>query len=238
MSDAFVAPPGLEVTALFLWALSGAIVARRADFDATGVFVIALVSSTGGGLLRDAVFLNRQPVILERTDYLLIIALATAVVLLFGGPLERARIGWLEQVVAIIDAIGTPMFAFLGTAMALSVAVPAVGALLVGTVNGVGGGILRDLLVGDVPQAFRPGQFYVILVVLALAIYEVLVLVLGWDQWAAGWTVIVLFLVARLLTIRFNWRSPAARQLPSLASLSRRSVSRTTQSQRHPDDRP
>lgn len=216
MSEAFIPPPGLEITALFLWALSGAIVARRADFDATGVFAIALVSATGGGLLRDGVFLNRQPVLLARTDYLVVIAIASVVVLLFGSWLEH--VSWWERLVAVIDAIGTPMFAFLGTAMALSLAVPPAGALLVGTVNGVGGGLLRDVFVGDVPQAFRPGQFYVILVVLALIIYEVLVLVLDWDQIAAGWTVIFLFLVARLLTIRFNWRSPAARHWPPLPS--------------------
>ena len=89
--DNFTPPLYFEYFALLLWGISGAIVGWRKGYDVVGVFVIAFVSSFGGGLLRDGLFLQRLPVVLIDPTYLFILPVAVAGVTVFGRPLNRAR---------------------------------------------------------------------------------------------------------------------------------------------------
>jgi len=83
----FRVPAAFEYVATFAWAMSGAVVGIRKRFDLTGVFVIALLSATGGGLLRDALFLQRTPAFLVSPISLPLIAGTTVLMALFSGPL-------------------------------------------------------------------------------------------------------------------------------------------------------
>ena len=90
MLDAsFQIPPTIDYIATFTWAASGALVGIRKHFDVIGVFVIALVSSLGGGLVRDALFLQRTPVLLTDPVYLPLIAATVALFSLFTGLVSR-----------------------------------------------------------------------------------------------------------------------------------------------------
>src|SRR3569832_1429024 len=73
-----------DYVATFTWAVSGCIVAIRRRFDIIGVFVVALLAALGGGLLRDAVFLNRTPMFLVNPAYLSLIVAATVVTAVFA----------------------------------------------------------------------------------------------------------------------------------------------------------
>ena len=75
--------PAFDYTATFLWATSGALLAMRRGYDIVGVVLIAMVSALGGGLIRDSVFLDRQPVLVRQPTYLLLVAIAVVVVLVF-----------------------------------------------------------------------------------------------------------------------------------------------------------
>jgi uncharacterized membrane protein YeiH len=79
--------------------------------------------------------------------------------------------------------------------------------VLIGMVNGFGGGILRDLLVGDTPVALKPGTFYVSAAFLVCVLFVVLVAVLGVNNSAAAWSVILLFVLIRVLSLRYDWRT-------------------------------
>src|SRR4029453_2486473 len=104
MSDAsFQIPPTNEYVATFTWAASGALVGIRKHFVVIGVFVIALVSSLGGGLVRDAAFLQRTPVLLTDPVYLPLIGLTVALVSLFTG--FDSRILKVDTVQKLIDLI-------------------------------------------------------------------------------------------------------------------------------------
>ena len=90
MQDAsFQIPPALGYIATFTWASSGALVGIRKHFDVIGVFVIALVSSLGGGLVRDALFLQRTPARLTDPVYRPLIALTAALFSLFTQVVSR-----------------------------------------------------------------------------------------------------------------------------------------------------
>lgn len=204
---AFEFPLVMEVLATIAWAFSGAIVARARGFDFMGVFVIATVASTGGGLLRDGLFLQRTPVMVTNPLYLVVPFAAMIVISLFGGWFERKI--WWDKLVNIIDAFGTPAFALLGLQLSLLSGIPLVGALFVGLVNGVAGGVLRDIMVGDVPQIFRPGQYFGTVVIAAMLLYYALLEYARVDSDTAAWLAVITAAGMRLLVIRFNWRSQA-----------------------------
>ncbi len=240
----FQFPALLELLAAVGWAVTGAIVARSRGFDFMGVFVLALVSTVGGGLIRDGIFLQQTPVMLSETQYIVIPLGAMVVISLFGSYWER--LAWWDQLVNIIDAVGTPAFAMIGFQMSLLAGIPLLGALLVGLVNGVAGGVLRDVLVGDVPQFFRPGQLYGVILIGALLLYWGLLASVRVDSNTAAWVAIAFATVARWLVIRYNWRTFAVNEWqlqPSLQSLSivggsrrvwrkRSSADKTTQQKR------
>ena len=201
----FTVPTAFEYFAILLWSVSGAIVGWRKGYDVVGVFVIAFVSSFGGGLLRDGLFLQRLPVVLTDSNYYWIMVAAVVGVTIIGRRISRDRM--LPKIVSIIDALGVPMFVVIGVELGVARALGAPAVVLIGTVSGVGGGLLRDLMAGDTPELLRPGQYNTLLVVIAAIIYMVVAYQAGVNQFVTAWVVIAGFFAARLIIIRFNWRT-------------------------------
>ena len=203
--EAFQVPTSIEYLAVLLWAVSGAIVGWRKGYDIVGVFVISFVSAFGGGLLRDGLFLQRLPVVLTDPVYYWLLVVAVVGVMLVGRRLQRDRT--LPKVVSVIDALAVPMFVVIGAELARGRVRDLPAIVLVATVSGVGGGLLRDMLAGDTPELLRPGQFNTLLAVLAAALYLLLAYTLGYNSLWSAWIVIGLYFVTRLLIIHFNWRT-------------------------------
>jgi uncharacterized membrane protein YeiH len=201
MNDAdFQVPIAFDYVATFTWAVSGAIVAIRRRYDITGVFVVSLLAAIGGGLLRDAVFLDRTPVFLADPAYLSLITAATIVTAVFARYL-RNLIGpdTVQKIVDYIDALGTPAFAVFGMQL--------IAIVFVGVANGVAGGLLRDVVVRDVPALLRPGQFGSLTLLAACGIYLLMTLQADVPPDRAAWITVGLFFVVRVFTIRFNWQT-------------------------------
>lgn len=209
MSDAgFQVPILFDYAATFTWAVSGAIVAIRRRFDIVGVFVVALLSAIGGGLLRDGVFLDRVPVFLTDPAYLLLVTAATTITAAFTGRLTHIiKAETVQKGVDIIDALGTPAFAVYGMQLASEAGLPLVAILFVGVTNGVAGGMLRDVVVNEVPALMRPGQFVSLTLLAVCALYLLLTLQYHVQPNQAAWIVVAVYFVLRLATIRFNWQS-------------------------------
>lgn len=201
----FTVPTYFEYFAILLWATSGAIVGWRKGYDIVGVFVVAFVSSFGGGILRDGLFLQRLPVVLTDSNYYWIMLAAVGGVMAVGRRMHRDR--KLPRVVSVIDALGVPMFVIIGIELALARGLEWPAVILLGTVSGVGGGLLRDMLVGDTPELLRPGQYNTLLVVIAAILYLLLAYSAGLDRFYTAWFIIGAFFIARLFIIHFNWRS-------------------------------
>lgn len=211
MADtAFQVPLLLDYVATFTWAVSGAIVAIRKRLDITGVFIVALLAALGGGLLRDVAFLNRTPIALVNPMYLTIVFGASVVTSVFARYL-RNLIGpvTVGKIVDYIDALGTPVFAVFGMQLAGNAGLPPVAVLFVGVANGVAGGVLRDVVMRDIPTLMRPGQYQSITLFLACGLYLLMTLQLDLSTSLAAWTTVGTFFVARVLTIRFNWQTRA-----------------------------
>jgi uncharacterized membrane protein YeiH len=151
--DILVTPPlWIELTTIVAGALAGAVFAATKGLDAVGLVAMAVVGGLGGGLIRD-ILLGTVPLALTNPVYLYTVAGAAVFGMFFGSAVERLRL-----VLASISTISLGLFTVVGASRALLLDLPAGSAVLVGLVTGIGGGILLDVLVGDVPpKAFRRG---------------------------------------------------------------------------------
>jgi uncharacterized membrane protein YeiH len=209
----FQVPIALDYFATFLWALSGAAVGMHKRYDFAGVLVVALLSATGGGLIRDGIFLQQMPPVLGDVWYIPIIMLATVILGLFRKWITRMPI--IDQLISVIDAVGIPAFAIVGMQLSMRAGIPLPGVVLIGVVNGFGGGILRDLIVGDTPAVLKPGHFAVTALFFVCLFFVGLIRWFGLNKELAAWGAIVLFFAVRMLSLRFDWQTrPILPDLP------------------------
>ena len=201
----FQIPQLFDYFATFLWAVSGAIVGLHKRYDFAGVLVVSLVAATGGSLLRDGLLLQRTPPVLSDGYYIPLIIAAVAVVSLFRRQITRMR--FIDRLINIIDAVGVPAFAVIGMQLSLRAGIPLPGVVLIGVVNGFGGGLLRDILVGNPPYALIPGTLNVSVAIFVCILFVALVAGVGISREFAGWIVIGLFFTIRILSIRYGWRT-------------------------------
>jgi uncharacterized membrane protein YeiH len=211
--------------ATFLWASSGAVLAARRGYDLTGIFAIALVSSCGGGLLRDALFLQAGPPMLVRTPAYVILTLLASLLTWWVGESLQGRLPTpVVRLTELADALGLGAFAVVGMRLALGVSISVAGAMLVGVVNAVGGGVLRSLLLHRTPRIFRPGELTALAALAGTVLYAALALALHVDENVAGLCAIALVAVTNWTSRRFRlqtraaWSTEARRQRRSRAS--------------------
>ena len=140
----------LDLLGVFVFALSGGLLAVQRSFDVFGVAVLALVAGLGGGLARD-VLLGDVPPAALRDDRYLAVAVAAGLVVFAGARLVE-RLG---PAVRLFDAAGLGLFVVTGTSKALAAGLGALPAVVIGCLAGIGGGVARDLLAGVVPVVLR-----------------------------------------------------------------------------------
>src|SRR4051812_24864295 len=109
LSGEFAIPPGVDLVAIILFAITGAFSAAKRNYDWIGVMAIAFVTGCGGGILRD-ILLNKRPIILEDETILIAVIAAVAVSATFAQELAKVR--WLFTVA---EALALPMYAVFGT---------------------------------------------------------------------------------------------------------------------------
>jgi uncharacterized membrane protein YeiH len=207
---AFRVPIAFDYVATFAWAASGAMVGIRKRYDITGVFVIALLSAAGGGMLRDGFVLQRIPVVLLNPVYLPLIAGATLLMTVISRRLTHViPVDTFGKLVNLIDALGTPAFSVYGMQLAQNRGMPAFGVIFVGVLNGMAGGLLRDIVVRDVPTLLRPGQFTSLTLVLACTFFLVATQQYHVSPMRAAWITVGGFFLLRVLAVYFNWQTSA-----------------------------
>jgi uncharacterized membrane protein YeiH len=144
----------LDLVGIFVFAISGALVAVRKQLDVFGVLVLAGTTGLGGGFLRDVLIDATPPAALADWRYLMVPAAAGLVTFWY-----HPAVGRLERQVGVLDAFGLALFCVTGALKALEYGLGPLPAALMGMLTAVGGGMLRDLLAGRVPAVFR-GELY------------------------------------------------------------------------------
>lgn len=191
----------LDLTGIFVFAISGALVAVRKELDVVGVLVLAGTTAVGGGFLRDVLIGATPPAALSDWRY----SVTSVVAGLLAFWLHPA-LGRMERTVNTFDAFGLGLFCVAGAVKALDYGLGPLPAALMGMVTAIGGGMTRDLLAGRVPVVFR-GELYAIP---ALAGATVVVVGLGAGLPAVLVTVTgaVVCMTWRLLAMYRHWTGP------------------------------
>jgi uncharacterized membrane protein YeiH len=149
------APYVISILGVLFSAFSGALAAGRKRFDWLGVVVISMVTALGGGTCRD-VLLGRFPVFWNRDPNFIWASLAaSAFALIYVHSFQPPR-----TLLSIADALGLAFFTISGEQISIQMGAPAVVVVLMGAVTGSAGGVLRDVLTGEVPLLFQQGELY------------------------------------------------------------------------------
>jgi uncharacterized membrane protein YeiH len=143
----------LNLAGTFVFGLSGGLAGVQKRLDVFGVVVLAVVVGLAGGITRD-LLIGIPPQTFRDWRYLAVAGGAGLVTFLAHPALER-----LERPILVLDAAGLSLFCVTGASTALDHRVGAVEAIVLGTITGVGGGVLRDILVREIPVVLRTGLY-------------------------------------------------------------------------------
>ena len=193
-----------ELVGIFVFAISGALVAVRKQLDVFGVLVLAGTTGLGGGFLRDVLIDATPPTALADWRYLLVPVVAGLVTFVFHPALGR-----MERVMGVFDAAGLALFCVTGALKALDYGLGPVPAALMGMVTGIGGGMARDLLAGRVPVIFS-SELYAT-PALAGAGGAVFAHEQSWALAAVALPGMMLCFGWRVLAMMRNWKAPLPR---------------------------
>ena len=194
----------VETAAILAFAASGLLEAARKKLDVVGICVVVGLSAFGGGTLRD-ILLDRRPFFwVEHSVWLWVLLGLSILAMAF---LRGRHFAPTERAMQWPDAIGLGLFTAGGTQIALAAGMPAIVAVLMGMVTAVFGGVLRDIVCNEIPQAFRDHRPYAVCSfaggwIVVAADYAG---VSGWAGLIAGAAVAT---TLRTLALIFDWRLP------------------------------
>ncbi|KGM35389.1 trimeric intracellular cation channel family protein [Inquilinus limosus] len=166
----------LDWVGVAVFALTGALVAARRQADPVGFIILATATGIGGGTLRD-LLLGIGPVFWIADPVDLVICVAVALAVFFGHPTFAGQ-GRRRRVIVWADAVGMALFAVTGAGRAMDAGAPAVSAIVCGAMTATFGGIIRDVIIGQVTLIVS-GEIYVTAAVLGATVYVTVRMVTG-----------------------------------------------------------
>ncbi|MBP2292610.1 trimeric intracellular cation channel family protein [Azospirillum rugosum] len=193
----------MDLTGVFIFGLTGGTVAVRRQLDIFGVIVLSIVTALAGGLLRD-LMIGAVPPASLRDDRYLIAALLSGLVAFFFHP----QINRLVKPVMVLDAAGLGLFAVAGCGKALTYGLTPVPAVLLGVLTACGGGVVRDVLVAEVPRVLRE-EIYAMAALLA-AVIVIAGAELGLPRTPVAIAAALAGFLLRVVSVWRGWSAPRA----------------------------
>lgn len=191
----------VEIVGTVAFAISGIRLAAAKDFDWFGAYAVGLATAIGGGTVRD-LMLGTTPFWMLNGWYLGVTGLSLLTVIVLKKYLVK-----LNQTIFIFDTVGLALFVLIGIQKSLEFGYPMYVAIFMGTITGALGGVLRDILINEVPLIFRKDVYGTACIAGGLVYWGIMEA--GGSpllqQVSCGMTVIIL----RLLAARFNWSIPS-----------------------------
>ena len=201
----------MEWVGTIAFAVSGSLVAISCGLDLFGVLTVGCITATGGGMLRDIILGNIPPLIFSNTHILLVALLTSLMVFIIAYVNAKRFNGLREKIDAInilFDAIGLAVFSLTGVEIAHGAGISGdvVLSITAGVLSGVGGGVIRDVLVNEKPYVLTK-HIYAVASVLGSGVYYIMSVCL--DHRILGTAVSVgLVLSIRLMAAKYHWRLP------------------------------
>ena len=191
----------IDYIGTFAFAISGIRLAAAKNFDIFGAYVVGFVTAIGGGTLRD-LLLGITPFWMEQISYTVITAIALVFVIIFRKFVVR-----LDNTFFIFDAVGLGLFAIVGIAKSIEFGFPFWVAIVMGTITGAFGGMMRDILINEEPLIFRKDIYALACVFGGLVYYgcDCMGVPLPLTQFIAA----VAVFMARVLAVKYHVSLPA-----------------------------
>ncbi|BBZ62625.1 trimeric intracellular cation channel family protein [Mycolicibacterium monacense] len=192
----------LDLTGTFVFGLNGALTALRAThLDVVGVVTLGMTTALGGGVIRDVLIGALPPATFQYWPYFALAVGGAMIAFVLNRWLER-----LKMSITVLDAIGLSVFAVIGASKALAFGLGVAPAVLLGVITAVGGGTIRDALVGQVPTVLR-SELYAIPALVAAMITVVAIRLDVYGLPAALGAAAVCFVI-RMLGVRYQLNAP------------------------------
>ncbi|MFD1911490.1 trimeric intracellular cation channel family protein [Halodurantibacterium flavum] len=198
----------LDHAAVLVFALTGALVASRAQLDIVGFIFIACLTAVGGGTVRD-VILNRDTVFWIAEPTFIGLASAAAIFVFFTAHLLESRYRALLWLDACALAVAVPA----GVGVAMGMGQPWAIILIMGVVTGCLGGLMRDVVCNEVPLVLKQGELYVTCAFAGAAAAVLLIRITG-EPRLALWACALVTLALRAGSLALGWRLPVYRARP------------------------
>ncbi|MEW1645460.1 MULTISPECIES: trimeric intracellular cation channel family protein [unclassified Streptomyces] len=195
----------LDLVGIFVFAISGALLAVRKNFDVFGIAVLAEVTALGGGVFRDLIIGAVPPAAFTDLGYFSTPLFAALLVFFLHPHVERIQSG-----VNVFDAAGLGLFCVTGTVKAYDYGLGLTSSVALGLGSAVGGGVLRDVLANETPSLLRwDRDLYAVPAIVGATMVAVCIRYDAVTPFTSGLAVVTAF-VLRLLAMRFHWRAPRA----------------------------
>lgn len=196
-------PIALEFGAVLAGAVSGALTACNMRMDLIGVCALAGASSLGGGLIRDMILSDQGVYMLDYPQAMLCCIVVAFLAFFFSSLIQR-----FEKPIAFFDIVSVALFSVTGADKALVAGYGISAGIVLGVLTAVGGGVIRDVIVGRVPAIFRASNFYAVCSLAGALVYCLLVT----HHMVKGWAALVsaaIVLSLRYLSLHYNWHTCA-----------------------------
>jgi uncharacterized membrane protein YeiH len=194
----------LDWVGTFVFALSGGLLGVQKRFDLFGVLFLSFVVSVVGGMMRDVLIGAVPPVAITDIHYFAI-AMIGGLITFYLYP----TVASLQRQILLLDAVGLALFAVTGAQKAIDHGINPLMAAILGMLTGIGGGMARDVLAGDIPFVLR-GDLYAIAALAGGAIVSIGT-VMGVQPAYPMLLGVAVCIFLRLMAIYFRWRAPVAR---------------------------
>lgn len=186
----------LDFVGTFAFAISGIRLASAKRFDWFGAYVVGLATAIGGGTIRD-VLLDVTPAWMTDPIYLICTALALLWVIFFGKFLIH-----LNNTFFIFDSIGLALFTVVGVGKSIALGYPFWVAIVMGSVTGAAGGVIRDVFINEIPLIFRKEIYAVACVIGGIAYW--LCNILGMEAFACQIVAGMIVFLTRILAVKYH----------------------------------
>ena len=193
----------IDILGTVAFAVSGAYAAMQKKLDVFGVLIIAFVTAIGGGTVRDMMIGDLPVSWIRNIDYCLTIILTVIAVILFKDKIFKN----LQKTLLIFDSIGLGFFTVLGVQKGMAIGLNPAICVALGTITGCFGGIIRDMLLNNIPLIFRK-EIYATACIAGGSLYFLLLFFKIPPEINNGICILVVFLI-RMLSVTFDWRLPS-----------------------------
>ncbi len=191
-----------QVIAVFLLAITGAMIAMEKKYDFSGVLIMAFIAGASGAIIRDSMFLDRIPIMIEQWQYLAAIIAAAVVTAVFIMFIKK-----FNMIFVVVDALGLGIFGIIAAQMAITNNLNILAAIFIGLIGAVSGGFLRDVVTKSEPLLLKPGQYYFTAALAGIILFIILAVYTNIDAQIAAITGIILVFLIRILSITLNWHT-------------------------------